>query len=783
MKLPFSAYILSDEWTLVAYEHGDQVSVGEMRRRLYMLGKAKDVYKPDYCFEGSFEEEMRELGCDAKCNLSQLIVKSLKYLAKRYLMYLKGNLYVKKEMLDEWMEVVRVFPPLLIEAAFFLDDAEFEKNECKFFREVLKSNFATTATKRPYNRNLEKMVENEQGLIDLHIHINGTAETDYIWWTQIGNVEKWVYSFRSAWNEYFVRMQREQLTTVPLNDFVNRIRTGKKLLASIILAVQKNSQGKIPFSFPYEYWHPLYGKEDNPQLAVGAYFYLKVLKQMEADELDGKTVKDFHYLILILGTIHKMMVQQEWQKGFWQFQMVTENGFRWRHEEKNIESRLRQLSYDNDFLFLKHIEGRFSPKATLNDNLAFVHGIMKGYESYKKRLADKFGKNFAPKLQLVAHFIKQKDKNPTDRQIRHRELRKSIRRKGHALYLMMLYTSFKKIKECEVVGIDAAANEMDAGPEVFAPTFHWLRKKWRERKKDIQITFHAGEDFVHLMSGLRMMVETVEFLDMEQGDRIGHGTAAGIEPSLWMNRIGKTVKMRKGEWLDDLVVAYHLIVSNENKHADLIQLLPKLHNQIEDLHKEIYGTFNSIKEMTDAWAFRKYDGDILRDYTHTDKLDFEEMEEVKRLFEDNIAAKRLYCKYHFDKKVKTEYNRLCDVDIEKGLFTAENLYHLQKLVLNMIAKKGIALEVLLTSNTAISFYRESTEHHLEKWLGDDIDEEGMLTPPIVVGSDDPGIFMTNIYIEYARIATYLEQKGYGYMERMHIIEDLIKNGEYFKFGG
>ena len=43
--------------------------------------------------------------------------------------------------------------------------------------------------------------------------------------------------------------------------------------------------------------------------------------------------------------------------------------------------------------------------------------------------------------------------------------------------------------------------------------------------------------------------------------------------------------------------------------------------------------------------------------------------------------------------------------------------------------------------------------------------------------------MTNIYIEYARIATYLEQKGYGYTERMHILEDLIKNGEYFKFGG
>lgn len=104
------------------------------------------------------------------------------------------------------------------------------------------------------------MVADEQGLIDLHIHINGTAETDYIWWTQIGNVEKWIFSFKSAWNKYFVRMQREQLTTVPLNDFVNRIRTGKKLLNTIIHTIPKYSKGKIPLSFPYEYWHPSYGK-------------------------------------------------------------------------------------------------------------------------------------------------------------------------------------------------------------------------------------------------------------------------------------------------------------------------------------------------------------------------------------------------------------------------------------------------------------------------------------------------------------------------------------------
>lgn len=50
MRLPFTAYLLNDEWTLVAYEHGEQTSMADILRRLYMLGKAKDVYQPDYCF-------------------------------------------------------------------------------------------------------------------------------------------------------------------------------------------------------------------------------------------------------------------------------------------------------------------------------------------------------------------------------------------------------------------------------------------------------------------------------------------------------------------------------------------------------------------------------------------------------------------------------------------------------------------------------------------------------------------------------------------------------------
>lgn len=40
-----------------------------------------------------------------------------------------------------------------------------------------------------------------------------------------------------------------------------------------------------------------------------------------------------------------------------------------------------------------------------------------------------------------------------------------------------------------------------------------------------------------------------------------------------------------------------------------------------------------------------------------------------------------------------------------------------------------------------------------------------------------------VHREYARIATYLESNGYGYRERKRILENLIRNGEYYKFGG
>lgn len=208
MRIPFSAFLLSDEWSLTAYEHHEHVGSADMLRHLYMLGKMQDMHKPDYCFENNFKTEMTEIGCGKDSTKSEIIVGILKYLAKRYLMFRERCLYVKREMLEEWMEVVRVFPPLQIEAAYFLDYPDFEREEPAFFHRVLVPNFAATAIKLPYFKNLEKMVRDANGLTDLHVHINGTAETDMLWWSQIGCTDIWVGSFEEALYYYDVQMER-----------------------------------------------------------------------------------------------------------------------------------------------------------------------------------------------------------------------------------------------------------------------------------------------------------------------------------------------------------------------------------------------------------------------------------------------------------------------------------------------------------------------------------------------------------------------------------------------
>ena len=765
-EIPFFVYSLSDELTLLDYESGIETSVDRIKERSIKEARKYNYYLPDYVYRNRFESE--DVGKSRL--LSDYLVGGLTSLAKKYLAYHNGKLYVKKELHEEWMDIMCVCPPLIIGAAFFLDEFRLADKKKTFFERKLLLQFNETAQRLPLMFDLDHVVRMEGGLWDMHAHLNGSTETDVLWWTQMGCIDHWADAIRNAASKEFVKQQYEQEHYTDVKLLIKRIRHAKELII-------ESYKDEIFKDELFERIANLYQPYRNyPVLAKAAYYYLVMLDKIQHGS--ERTARLFHQLLLIQGAVHRLVVQQENQKGFTQFQMITENDIRWRHESSGYRQRFEQLAMDVDCCFLEYLEGRFAPRTTKEENRLLIKRIVSDFFYVKDKIEKKYHKT--PKLGLIAHFIKRKE-DIFNEQERHFRLRKDIRDKGITLLIAQLYLRCNSQigNNIEIAGVDAAANEMDAGPEIFSPTFRWLRQRWNGTN-DLRITFHAGEDFVHILSGLRMMYEAVEFLDMKQGDRIGHGTAAGIDPELWLERVGDAVYIKTGEWLDDLLVVYKLIQSPENPYMDLRAKLPTIHNEIEELTLEIYGKVLGIDIMYKWWLCRKYEPDVyLKGKNVYPKDSVEEQEYIKELLSNDLVKDNYYS-YHYDDGIKKKYCKLRRVLLRNGLFTMKELVLIQNLLLHQIAIKNIALEVPISSNLCISFYRRLSEHHIGRWL------EGhsfgnLLIPPIVLGSDDPGIFMTNIYIEYARLMNYLEQKGYNFVERINMIQEINRNSKYYAF--
>ncbi|CAH1057575.1 hypothetical protein PAECIP111894_03733 [Paenibacillus pseudetheri] len=85
-----------------------------------------------------------------------------------------------------------------------------------------------------------------------------------------------------------------------------------------------------------------------------------------------------------------------------------------------------------------------------------------------------------------------------------------------------------------IVGLDAASLENNTPVQVFAPVYGAARNSDDDkmvkidrdgnkvRHQSMFFTFHAGEDFRHLNSGLRRIDEVIDYCKFHSGDRIGH---------------------------------------------------------------------------------------------------------------------------------------------------------------------------------------------------------------------------------------------------------------------
>ena len=750
-------YLLNDNRSLQQYFiKKKQVTLEDLKRFLLLKVREKQYSVPDHYYRLG-----NEFTFEGISELSEVFTVGLSRLADQYLSIWDKQVFVLGKEFNNWQLLLPDIPPLVLIAAKIRNEfGPVKEPMIDYANRYLKPNALHTAMPSPYLPEMKVMEKSIQGFSDLHIHLNGAIETDLAWNDVLGHPEEVYSEIEKAYENQKVKEQMEQLTAIsnPI-EFLTLFHIGGRIRNWLAIRVMtdKDYSNSLTVKDLLSYistntekynTHPFrhfLGTEISPLILEGM-LYVKTFDYLYLNRTDYVTAGLLHYYLLIKGLVNRMLVQQTDAFGFEQFQKYTTNNFR-EVSEKTYYRRFHQLA-GNALTGFRHTEGRFSPKDTLEKNLELTGTILKGFDRLQQ--SQKAKKLPVSSLSLVAHFIKKPDVGIGG--VRFQKLREDLRKKTQALIALKNAGS----KESQAfVGVDAAASEFDTPPEVFAPSFRLLRKEGIRH-----FTFHAGEDFYHILTGLRAIYEAMLYFELRPGDRIGHATASGVDVALWRGNIGESIWMRKEDYLDDLVFAYSLITEYKDKYLE--SLLPFLALKCEEYGSEIYGKSISIHDLIRSWRYR-----------FNDPLD-----KSKKIDDKDREAFQNF-EYRHSKEGRSKGNAIISIDTY-DIFGEEDLTRLQLLVLKAMHQRQIIIETLPTSNIIIGQHHDFKTYHIYNWYK--WGKEGHEIPAIVVGCDDAGIFATNIYNEYCHIYCLLVfEKRLTPQEAMNFIHHLVQNAESYRF--
>jgi hypothetical protein len=342
-----------------------------------------------------------------------------------------------------------------------------------------------------------------------------------------------------------------------------------------------------------------------------------------------------------------------------------------------------------------------------------------------------------------------------------------------------------------ISGIDACSNEIDCRPEVFAPEFRHIRQHRykfdgflaNHPRTSLRITYHAGEDFLDPIDGIRAIDEAITFLEMQGGDRLGHALALGVDCEEWYSLKKHTVLLKKQALLDNLVWLYgkmhHYNIHNTAAEDQIFKWFKKLYTEIytNSLLSPSKSIIFSIDVM-DYYASLGLRGNEPRIYFHNPEGSSKEREAFeKELYESEIepwktrrnAGKNydlisnvLYHYYHFNNSMKYKSDERIEYYVPKCIIDA--ICAVQEKIQYEISHKNISVECNPSSNFLIGTFKNYLKHPIfrfnNKYLFSANDKRSSQNNPRIsasINTDDLGIFETSLENEYALMACALEK--------------------------
>ncbi len=323
-----------------------------------------------------------------------------------------------------------------------------------------------------------------------------------------------------------------------------------------------------------------------------------------------------------------------------------------------------------------------------------------------------------------------------------------------------------------ICGLDICTDELGVPNWAIASQFRAIRELADHSLKRVGIngtmraTAHAGEDFVHLMTGLRNVDEAVDLLALRPGDRIGHGISVGIEPFSWSQATGR-VPMSLEDRMLDLLWAQDKCLKDAS--GQLGRFAKRISHQIDAILKEL-----KCRDREEALHLRST---LLEPSELLDRhLRHWADDPTSRYIDDpsNSLSERFLRDPNFFQQAR----KLMWVDTSQE---GDLLYLLQNLVRKRLAAIGIAVEVNPSSNLLIGNLSDLERHPL--WRLRPIypkpDDPPRLS--ICIGSDDPITFATTIREEYLKLYDVMISNGIGNDTATAWLDDVRECGLTYRF--
>lgn len=558
----------------------------------------------------------------------------------------------------------------------------------------------------------------------------------------------------------------------------------------------------------------------NHLLGVGAVntateniFLFKSMKYMEENVQDCFFSKIFWQYIRIKNEVFQLKVQGNLVRGLMNFQSYynrskTISGY----TDKEYWKLIMKNQMQN--LHLKKLELRAAPKegeskeeivsslktTVINFFRAYLEIIEEDYVLTEDSESEKKSYKDVPIVGLVFHMLKIPDekgyekcwmkyKGKEDTELYFRELQERYRRQVDAINeLREKYVGLSEY----ILGIDAASIENNTEPWVFAPIYDEARDSKMHkmihsnstrapRIKNLGFTFHVGEDFRHLITGVRRVDEVVEHFKFHAGDRIWHGIALGLDVDKWVSN-NKIVILPRGEYLENLLWIWGLYKDGKYSRCfDMGYLEQEIMKYAEKIYIQMEGI--NIYALWKAYRNKFKIFEVLQRFQDCYNTKWCEEEEQNQLF-CNVVQNMETRMWNEEKLTHAQHcqcyieRMLVPVQIEIKLQDIEMMKHVQKIVATKISREGIIVETNPSSNVAIGDIESIFNHyaHNLNHIGINNNQNPECSVMISINSDDPSVFNTNVSNEFAYVFYSLQEKGYSREDALLWIDKVRKYG-------